>query len=271
MTGAGYVRTDRRLFEHEMFEGDEYSRREAWMWLIANAAWQDGPKLKRGEVEVSQPEMVRQFGWSRDKVRWFLRDLYNRKMVKIHTHTHTQGHTHTPAVITICNYNKYQDGGKPHTQGHTQGHTQVVKEESKERISKEDKKEEKGPAAPFAFQGDVIKLNQKHFDAWAKAFANLNLLAELTARDAWLATPQGASARTNWFVSTSTHFRNLNQRASQQAKQQDKPYGQTPRPNGITSVINRMLADLDGPGSAERPRNPVLQDPARLLPDRRRQ
>ncbi len=32
---------ERRVFDDEMFVGDEFSRRDAWLWLIANAARRD--------------------------------------------------------------------------------------------------------------------------------------------------------------------------------------------------------------------------------------
>ena len=38
---SGWFRTQRDIFKHPMWEDDPLSKREAWMWLIANAAWKD--------------------------------------------------------------------------------------------------------------------------------------------------------------------------------------------------------------------------------------
>lgn len=61
----------------------------------------------------------------------------------------------------------------------------------------------------YAFNGTVLKLSQKHFDNWAKAYSNISLLAELTARDAWLASDRATNDdRKNWFISTSKYLAN---------------------------------------------------------------
>jgi hypothetical protein len=68
-------------------------------------------------------------------------------------------------------------------------------------------------ARDYAFSGDVIRLSQKDFDNWKRAYPKLNLLAELTARDAWLATAAERD-RGRWFVSTAAHLRNQNAKAA---------------------------------------------------------
>ena len=99
---------------------------------------------------------------------------------------------------------------------------------TKEGKGKERKKEEEGEPkkradARYAYEGVVIKLSAKNLEQWTKAFGHLDLLAELTARDAFLASPKATDEdRSNWFISTSTHFRNLNQR-SKEATEKAKP------------------------------------------------
>jgi hypothetical protein len=66
----------------------------------------------------------------------------------------------------------------------------------------------------YAFEGDIIKLRKRTFDDWVKAYPNLDLRAELTARDAWLGSPKAKpSDRENWFPSTSQHLANRNRDA----------------------------------------------------------
>jgi hypothetical protein len=87
----------------------------------------------------------------------------------------------------------------------------------------------------YAFAGKVVRLRKKNFDDWVKAFPRLDLLGELTARDAWLSSPRATEAdRKNWFASTSQHFANRNMEAG--AKQVAmRPDGQPRR--GVEGII----------------------------------
>lgn len=87
-------------------------------------------------------------------------------------------------------------------------------------------------AEKYAFEGKIIKLNHKHFGDWSKAYSHLDLLGELIARDAWLASDRATDAdRKNWFISTSKYLANRNQEAKNaQAKSNFKW-------NGIEGVI----------------------------------
>jgi len=68
----------------------------------------------------------------------------------------------------------------------------------------------------YPFSGEVVRLNGKHFSQWKLAFSNLDMLAELTARDAWLASDRATdSDRKNWFISTSKYLANRNSEAMQ--------------------------------------------------------
>lgn len=70
------------------------------------------------------------------------------------------------------------------------------------------------PDGRYAFEGKVLKLTRKSLDDWVKAFPNLDLIGELTARDAWLASSAASdSDRAKWFVSTSQHLANRNMTA----------------------------------------------------------
>lgn len=80
----------------------------------------------------------------------------------------------------------------------------------------------------FAFTGTVIRLNIKDFEKWRVAFPNLDLLAELTARDAWLASDAATDVdRKSWFHSTAQHLANRNQRAKNGAY--EKPMSEADR------------------------------------------
>ena len=67
---SGYVAMSRDWHEHDLFAGDEFSRRDAWGWMIAQAAWKPttarvkGSKveLRRGELCFSQRFLAEKWG-----------------------------------------------------------------------------------------------------------------------------------------------------------------------------------------------------------------
>jgi hypothetical protein len=98
-------------------DGRPLSPREAWLWLIANAAWrpmqvmvrngrsQQLVSLERGHLTYSRSFLRRAWSWSSDKmVRTFLARLQREAMIDIQT-----GQLQT--VISIRNYGVFQLGG----------------------------------------------------------------------------------------------------------------------------------------------------------------
>ena len=73
----------------------------------------------------------------------------------------------------------------------------------------------------YAFEGKVIKLNQKDFDNWQKAYPDLNLYAECLQRDNYLAE-QPPDEQKRWFLSTSAFFIKQNERRKAQNANNDQ-------------------------------------------------
>lgn len=69
----------------------------------------------------------------------------------------------------------------------------VATEREKER-EREEKPADAGSTKTYAFEDGVIKLNQKDFESWSRAYSNLDLAAELMSLSKW-AQSEGA----NWF------------------------------------------------------------------------
>ncbi|API59538.1 hypothetical protein BSL82_09615 [Tardibacter chloracetimidivorans] len=229
---SGYVAMSREWLEHDIFDGDVFSRRDAWAWLIASAAWRQtkarikghSVDLERGELSYSVRFMAEKWGWSKSAVDRFLKLLTREGMISMRSKTGTTaGHPagQGQSIITICNYAKYQtaevakrDNEETET-GTTAGQQRdkelTIKPLNQENINIPD----------YEFGGKVIRLNLENYRAWEKAYPNLDLRAALQSRDDWLATEAPEATRKNWFVPTSNWLANLN-RKHRQPSQSDE-------------------------------------------------
>jgi hypothetical protein len=106
---SGWFAMRRGVAEHPLFDGD-MARLGAWTWLIAHACWKPTPydiqgrivTLERGQLCVSYRQLADAWGWSKSAVERFLTRLKTEAMIETETGTGR-------AVITICNYARYQD------------------------------------------------------------------------------------------------------------------------------------------------------------------
>lgn len=109
MSERGVFAVDRGIFNDPDFANEPFTEREAFMWLISEAAWKDHRKrtdgkvieLKRGQLCHSVRFMAEAWQWSKSRVDRFLDRLENRDMIK-----RDRG-TRTP-VVTICKYDQFQ-------------------------------------------------------------------------------------------------------------------------------------------------------------------
>lgn len=118
----GWICLHRGWRDNPIFKG-EYSRADAWVWLIENACWKatrtrikgDGFELQRGELTFSVRFMADAWGWSKSRVDRFIADLREESMIETRSKIGTTaGHNagQGQSIITICNYAKYQDVGE---------------------------------------------------------------------------------------------------------------------------------------------------------------
>lgn len=150
---AGYIKLHRGWRDNEIF-GKEFSRADAWIWMIENACWK--PKrvkvkgkfvtLERGELSFSQRFMAEAWGWSKSRVDRFIAELRDEGMIETRSkigasagHNAGQGQS----ITSICNYNKYQDrdglerGNVEPDSGASAGQARGKEEEDKERKKKD--------------------------------------------------------------------------------------------------------------------------------------
>lgn len=116
------------LLTHDLFANDPFSEREAWLWIISQAAWKDtkhrvGKKLydvKEGTFFSTVRHMQVSWKWSSTRrVYEFLNMLKAETMIETRTET---GKT----LISVCNYKQYQsDYGNSETGFETETETEL--------------------------------------------------------------------------------------------------------------------------------------------------
>lgn len=122
MSEKGYIKIDRALLDHWVWESKPFSQGQAWIDLIALANHKAIRKQKNGKVTYFKAGTIsrsvlwlaNRWGWDRKKVRRFLSVLEGDQMVSVNGTT-------SGTTITIINYGKYQSHWS--TNGTTNGTT----------------------------------------------------------------------------------------------------------------------------------------------------
>ena len=130
MDKNGFVSIHRKIQDNWLWSDKPFSKGQAWIDLLLLARWKDEKKLhrgklydrKRGEVNYSMTWLAERWGWSRNKVRRFMRTLEEQHMVRVNATTNDTS-------ITIENYSIYQDVRTTHDTTHdTTDDTQMNKD-----------------------------------------------------------------------------------------------------------------------------------------------
>jgi len=108
----GWIKLDRQLSEHWLWKDQPFSYGQAWVDLLLKANHKPAKiliktklvEIKRGEQARSEVTLSGDWGWSRGKVRRFLKLLKNDAMIE-------QKAVQVTSVISICNYDSFQLGG----------------------------------------------------------------------------------------------------------------------------------------------------------------
>lgn len=117
---TGFITLHRGWRDNPIFNDREFSRGDAWIWLIENACWKptrvrikgDTVTLDRGELSYSVRYIADAWGWSKSRVDRFFDALRDEGMIETRskngtTADHKAGQGQS--IISICNYGKYQD------------------------------------------------------------------------------------------------------------------------------------------------------------------
>lgn len=182
----GYLKVPRALFATDSWHAKRtFSRFEAMLWLLEQAAYIDGRRvaighstfaLQRGQVVATVRSLAEAWGWSKDAVSRFLTQLansdisYTQLQIAVEnidyngaTVCATAGATPTATAatrITICDYDAYalassDDATAGATPPATERATALYKYENKEEKNSEEIKEKKGNECSRACVGEA--------------------------------------------------------------------------------------------------------------------
>jgi hypothetical protein len=140
---TGTVNISRRLFDSEAFRDEPFTEREAWIWLVMEASWKDRTvragdyvtETTRGQLAASVRFMAKAWSWTPAKVQRYLKRVEKLEMICSKSDTGV-------TVVTICNYDKYQNGGKAADTGPIQDRYRTDTNEKKDERKEEGKREE---------------------------------------------------------------------------------------------------------------------------------
>lgn len=116
----GWIKLHRQITDNHLWLGETFSKGQAWVDLILLAnhkpkiIWKRGIKIEvnRGELAWSEQKLADRWGWSRGKVKRFLKHLETVQQI-VHQKNHTVSR------IIIINYGQFQGNGT--TDGTTDG------------------------------------------------------------------------------------------------------------------------------------------------------
>jgi hypothetical protein len=136
---TGTVNISRAIFEHGMFKNEPLTEREAWVWLIMQARWKACSyragdyvvSLARGQLAASVRFMAGAWQWTAARVQRFIERLKKMEMIRTKTDTGV-------SIITICNYDKFQNGAEASDTGPIQDRYRTDTEKKKDVRKKED-------------------------------------------------------------------------------------------------------------------------------------
>lgn len=140
----GFYLMWRGWMNHPRLKTKNYTKREAFCWLIENSAWEDHCvdwngktiKIKRGELPTSLRTLAREWGWSQNRILRFLTRLKSDSMLEASTEAGFY-------IIRVCNYKKYQNGisdGGSETEAVTEAGSEANIKKGKERKRNKERK-----------------------------------------------------------------------------------------------------------------------------------
>lgn len=221
----GFITIERAIWDHPVFKPSPMTEREAFIWMIKEAAWKDtkhrvGSEIidvPRGSFVFTLRDLQSAFMWSSDKkVRGFLGRLEAEGII---------GRTAVGATnarkthVTICKYDEYQTVGRtkdaPRThEGTHRGRTGDAVKEPYNHITKDTSVSSEASAKPKAKRGTRLPENWSLPDewlTWALSEGWPESVVRLEAekfRDFWVSKAGAGGVKLDWQATWRNWMRN---------------------------------------------------------------
>ncbi len=202
---SGWIAISRDLFEHGFFAREPMSEREAWVWMIARAAWKEtrhriGAEMvnvPRGSFFCTLRELQQAWGWKSDKrVRTFIKRLENERMVDASTDA-------KKTQITICNYDDFQDIGRnaDASQSENGRAADALKEQVNNKpLTKEEAKASSPKRGSRLSPDFVLPVEWREWAVSEGLDVSQAEAESLKFRDYWIAKSGREAAKLDWFA-----------------------------------------------------------------------
>ncbi len=136
----GYIFLHRKIINNQYYFSEPFTRISAWVDLLLLANYKYGMfykrgikvEVKRGQVGYDSESLAKRWKWSRGKVLRFLKELENDNQI-------VQEKSHVTNLISIVNYNQYQNVVQEIVQETVQETVQQTDTNNKDKEFKEKK------------------------------------------------------------------------------------------------------------------------------------
>lgn len=186
MSERGVFAVDRGIWDHDVFADETFTEREAWVWLISEAAWRPRTRnvggkvvqLARGQLAASLRFMADRWGWEKDAVARFLARLKKSDMIATEVATGI-------SIITVCKYDEYQRVSLPSatdSKTETETATRQQRDKTEDIKSIEDRKQkETRELALVVDDGWPIDFREQFWSRYPNKVGKPKALAKLDA------------------------------------------------------------------------------------------
>lgn len=177
MSERGVFAVDRSIWEHDfLVDSSPFSRREAWLWLVSEAAWKPHRRriagksyeLSRGQLAASMRFIASKWRWTETRVRRFLKGLISEGMLDAKTDAGL-------SILTICNYDAYQRVSLPGDANREIDGDAAATQQRRKVEDKEDKERDSFIQGDELFpegQQPMTRAKQRRFE-WPKDYRDL--------------------------------------------------------------------------------------------------
>ena len=182
---TGWVSVYRAIIDNWTWQEKPWSKGQAWVYLfmMANRKENTFPfgaeevTVERGQFITSEVKLMNKFGWSKSKVRLFLKQLEITKQISKKT-------DRKKTVISICNYDSYQKNTT--NKEPSRDHQETTERPIKDTNNNDNNDNKKDAHIRWKLQdGTFHKITQLQIMAFTKRYPEIDVKLSLTDGARW--------------------------------------------------------------------------------------